>query len=111
MEPAQGAGLRDGMSLRQQNFRAGDAFCGDVAVDGGAGGLLEDLVQIGIAQIKLRCQYGDAEFFRQMLIDVVQYLVDLGVVAFGSAAQFILCETRLLGSPREERPVQKGHQL
>lgn len=50
---AQTAGLRDGMPLRQQDLRVGNAFRSDVAVDGGAGGLLKYLVQIGIAQIKL----------------------------------------------------------
>lgn len=46
-----------------------------------------------------------------MLIDVVQYLIDLGVVAFESPAQFILYKARLLGATGTKRPVQKCHQF
>ena len=52
VEAAGLAGFRDGAALIEQRFGQGDALCGDVFVDGGAGGLLENTAQIGRAHKK-----------------------------------------------------------
>lgn len=47
-----------------------DAACGDIFIDGGAGGLLEDPANIGFAQEKIRSQL----FYRNILTDILIYI-------------------------------------
>lgn len=61
VEAAGLAGFRDGAALIEQRFGQGDALCGDVFVDGGAGGLLENTAQIGRAHKKMRGQTGERQ--------------------------------------------------
>ena len=70
VEAAGLTGFQDGAALIEQRFGQGDALCGDVFVDGGAGGLLENTAQIGRAHKKMRGQTGERQRLADIGVDV-----------------------------------------
>lgn len=108
---AQAARLCHRASFYQQDLRPGNALGRDIAVNCGAGGILKNLVQVGAAQVELGGQHGNAEVLREMLIDIVQYFVDFGMVIPERAVDLIFDRIRLLNTSGDKYTVQKRHQL
>ncbi len=73
-------GFGDAHPFVQQGFRDADPSCGDIFVDGGAGGGFEDPADVGLAQVEMLRQLGRGDGLGNILVDICQDLFHLSAV-------------------------------
>ena len=102
--------------LIQDGFGNTDAACGDVFVDGGAGGGFENPADIGFTQIELSGQLIYGNWLRDILIDIGQNIIHLMIVTIGGIPVFsgictgIVSCTGLLCTAHEQG-IKHDHQF